>query len=662
MGELRNLGGNLYEYKINDFRNGIVALGPGGAATAFGTVDTQDTMLSITNMTAYSGALEPITGDVKYNTTAITGATASVDYMFPYFKPDANGMSLLVGKGGQLYEHPTSGASTTVTTLVTLTNSGTTRYGAQGLGYNWISGSSLTLLRYNFANPGGLGKLGYAGTKSPTNAPTMALVSATAFQTTNTVYKYRYAWEYGTGRELGMGWKESSTSITFLGAANGISVTMDANPPSNYAHATARALFRNVTSLTTTFFLITRTAYSGSSLATSFLDTVSDATIELAEETDPVFGETITAPVYSELLPPAMTYVATHEGRLWGLDIWKEGTRYPHTVVHSRIAGLAPHFDQFEGAATLQAIDASAGDPMGLMTWMGNLYAFFRRGISALSIDPAPGRAPAFTQIVYGQGCVNAKTLCVTPEGIVFQSQRGLVLFNGGPNPVPYSDRLISKIAGSSFNGAGYVPKTREFRLATTAYNTFVKCTQNDYWYTCDDFSIANNNWSYSCQAGDDLVYGLATGVTEHVYKANQASTYGNGIDAVQLSRGLVFNDLHFGFPEKSKFLKDIEVTFTRKIIPKASTSYIGVTWKNDTLVSTGITQSFFPAVEAKTFRFGFNPAGATFLGSNFMALSFLLSMPSGDNTDSNLKQTPIESITFHFTMDPNQNAVVGVA
>ena len=236
MGELKRLRGNEYTYTIRDWRVGVTAYGPEGLARV-GAPDEIDSFYEIQHMDSLSGRLEPVVGDAVYNSVSFTGTGAeigNVDFMFPYIRQDNNGLLLLVGSGGQLFEHPTSGASTTVTTLVTLTAAGVDRFGAQALGYCYISGSSLTLLRYCHKNPGSLGKLSFAGTKAPDTAPTMALRGAGDL-VSSTGYSYRYAWEYGvtatSGRgELGMGWKQSATIVTATAVSTSVSITMDASP------------------------------------------------------------------------------------------------------------------------------------------------------------------------------------------------------------------------------------------------------------------------------------------------------------------------------------------------------------------------------------------------------------------------------------------------
>lgn len=658
MGELTRLRGNQYRYTIRDFRIGLTAYGP--QSITLGDTMQSDALTTFSNCSSESGRLEPIIGDAYYNSTSFSVGGSAVDYLFPYIRQDGNGLLLLVGYGGNLFEHPTSGSSTTITSLVTLNNSGTARYGAQALGYNYISGSSLTLLRYCHANPGSGGKLSFAGTKAPTNAPTSTLRGAGSL-TSSTGYVHRYAWEYGVtstdGRgELGMGWKQNSSIVTCTAVSTSISVTMDASPPSDYSHVVARSVWRNTTAYQESFFLVTRTAYSGSALPTSYLDTSADSSIELGEETDPIVGQTVTAPIYSELLPPRMQFVATHEGRLWGLDITVNGTRYPHRVVYSRIAGIAPHFDQFDLSANIPAADASVGLPTGLVAWMGNLYALFERGICILSSDPGPGRIPSFSQVVYGRGCINAKTIAACPDGIVMLSSEGVILFNGGPIPVPLSEDAWTLMRGySSVGSAGYEPLYREYSIGLRFLESepvvFVYGFRTKRWSQWSDTGSAGQslaNWNYTCQAGSDLVYGLATAGGPRVYKRKrgtlQASLLGSNLN---MARQIMAHSTDFGL-YGTKWLRDITIELNGPATLTDSGNSITAVFRS-VLGLTTLSSLWPQSNSVTTHRLVFNPATSIF---NAMQWGITVSGAFPENVPATCT---IEAVHLNFVHEPNR-------
>lgn len=642
MGDLQQLRGSEWRYTIRDFRGGLKLFGPAGIN--LGDVSDIDSMATLTCFGSYSGRLEPIVGDAAYNSTSITNISSSVDFLFPYMQPNSSGVLLLVGKSGHLYEYATSGAGTTITSAVEIGAAGVSRFGSQALGYCWIGASNTQLYRYNQGNPGSGGKLSYAGTKAPTNAPTAAVASGSGL-TLGTGYSYRYGWEYGVSRELGQGWKQSSAPITPTVGNLQVTVTMDASPPSNYSHAVSRALWRNTTSYQDTWFLLTRTDYSGSALSTTYRDSSADTAIENGEICRPLVGETITAPVYSELLPPKIQFPCVHEGRLYGLDVWVGSVRYPHRVVYSDIDLIAPHFDQFYTTSNIQAISGDAGEPRGLVSWMGNLYAIFERGISVLSADPGPGRLPSFAQVVYGRGCINSLTIAVTPDGIIMLSHEGLILFQGSPNPKPLSENIWNALRGASTGAGGYNPLYREYDLSmgSSIPNVYTLQMSNGMWTDSYDTFAANTNWTYCCQVGNDLVYAYGTGnESRKVYKRKRGSL-GTSLSTNFLTRKAVLQYTDFGKPMQVKYLRDIIIELNTAVASDGTSNLI-LYFKNDTGTVTSATRSF-SATSSRSQRFVFDPSG-----TQFHQLSLELNLAG---TDSAIRSIPVDTLTFHFIAEP---------
>lgn len=682
MGELVRLRGNEYVYRISDFSHGLNYVSSCYNQPGFGDRKIPDSATKMQNFASYSGRLEPVQSDATWGSAAaeLPAVTASIDYIFPYMKSDGDAPILLTIRNGKLYEWPESGSPSTVTAIIDPGSAGTKRYGAQALGYNWIGGLSLSLLRYNYSNPGSLtnGKLSLAGTAAPSNSPTLLLMGAGNL-TSGTGYTYRYAWEYGVGRELGMGWRGTPNLVTCTGVSTSISITMDANPPTSFSHAVSRALFRTTTAYQSSFFLVTRTNYTGSSLPTSYLDTIPDAEIELGEETDPVGPQDTTDPPFSELLPPRMTYVAVHEGRLWGLDIWKDGVRYPNRVVYSRIAGIAPHFDQFETGANIQAIDASAGLPTGLVAWMGNLYAFFERGISVLSSDPAPGKLASFAQVVYGRGCIRPQSIAVCPEGIVFLSSDGLYMFSGSPNLTPMGNkvgglfRAINVLSSGStqLKVGGYDPLYREYHLygftsipveETIDWGILSYSFQNDHWYESSNNSANQNEWSYTCQVGPWMVYGLASitsSSSNQLWKKHGSTLFGmDNVSTVTAAvRAWSSHPLDFGMENQVKTLRYVTVVFEDRVTPSTASSFTVHLWRegrlsnwlsSDYSTSVSITRAF-TGLPGSRHRFNFQ-------AEQFIRLQPYLYMASSCTTTV---RTAIRSIEYGFTAEQQRTGEV---
>jgi len=652
MGYLVKSAGNQWRYIMNDFRNGLLDFSP--SLGSLGTPDFPEAFQIFYNYVSEGGFLEPAYGDAKYNDTAIFGSDA-IDWIFPYVRPDSSGYLLLAGRGGNLFEVPTSGSSTTITSAVALTSGGTVRYAAQALGYCWISGSNLSMLRYNYGNPGSGGKLSYAGTKAPSNAPTMTLATGNAL-TIGSGYGYRYAWEYGTSRELGMGWKQSSGLVTPTSGNQSVTITMDASPPTSFSHAVSRALFRNTPNYPSSYFLVTRTEYSGSALATTFNDGTADTTIEGGEETDPTYAETTTLPIYSSLLPPNTTFLALHEGRLWGLDVWSGSTRYPHKAIYSRVSpvGPAPHFDQFEATNVVSAAPAQFGLPTGLMSWMGNLYAFFEYGITVLSSDPGPGRIPAFSAVVAGRGCLSPRSLALTPYGICMISAEGPIAFDGSPTPKPlakYGSGAL-KWSVSTSNGASvvglYEPRQWTYDMGNVGSLTggygpstvsFSYRFSHDYLVQFGDDDWDNFRWSYATNMGATAIYALSASNTAggngFIYKRGLGDK-ASGIDASPLRRAICTQSTDLGMPFMVKRLKEIIIHFGLRITFSAS-SYIKVSFRPD--AAENVVTHTFPTTASRTFRFRFNPAT-----SQFHRLIFNMVLSEADS-DAGSSITAIEFV-----------------
>jgi len=583
-----------YEWRllIDDFSGGMMLAGPDDTTYSKATDKTPESYFPrVKNMRSESGLGEPINVDSSFGVSFSSGAVA--DLIFGYQHSITQVMVLSNGK----LQHMNSGATVAVTSVTAIGSFGD-RQAAQLMGYMVVGGATSastafqtpqTLYCYNLNGPGA-GKtsggtftsgaqMGIAGTPCPTFGPTPTIRTAASSLTTGTLYRYRLGWKYGTGGELGLGWRESHVSVSITGITQAISVTMNTDPPSEYAHCVKRSLYRNTDAFPDSFFLVTETDYS-SSMVTSILDTASDASIELGEECDPIDPKaglgTLASQYRSEMLPPKAVYVCAHEDRLWFGDITvSDGTRYPCRIAFSRIDGangaVVRRVTQVDPNEFVE-LPAGYGRMTGLFEWMGNLYATFERAIFVQSFDPGPGRLPAFTLVVAGFGCISPKSIAPSPFGVFMNSSQGPILFDGGPRPQRVGDRIRAILGSSAIvDGCGkYDPKRHSyvvgFPTVGSAYEFLPE--QNGgrgYWHEVDGGVSSGGLWANAETIGDSIYYSLTTGANkEKLLKRGSGALGGGSSSPVTRVVTTKFHD--FGRPNEVKTLRKLFLQFATSV------------------------------------------------------------------------------------------------
>lgn len=181
--------------------------------------------------------------------------------------------------------------------------------------------------------------------------------------------------------------------------------------------------------------------------------------------------------------PPSSLYLAEHQNRLWsvgpdGRTVWfsKDLTLNP---------GVAPGFNP--------ALTLTFADPIVALASMDSaLVAFTATGIYAIQGDgPAPNGQNATYQAVRVQtdvGCSNARSVVSMPDGVMFQSSRGLYLIDRGL-VVSFAGKPVQTVtSGASVTNATLVAKYSEIRFAlstgTTAVFNYVEKQWSTYRYS----------------------------------------------------------------------------------------------------------------------------------------------------------------------------------
>lgn len=596
MGRLLKGPGNLWRYIIDDFSGGMGFFGPEDTAATASTDNIPENMFTyVANARSRSGSLEPVSGDSTYSVGILSTTTGS-SLFFTY---QHSASVILAVFGPHVYTIPSSAATGTLTSVTeAFATSFDRHFMSQFLLYGYKTGNvnrdfptntPITVTRLNLDGPGAGrnsvptfisgAQIGRAGTAAPTNVPTMAVSTTAGGLTTSTTYKYRLAWKYGTGGELGMGWKESATSITVNGATQSVSITVDQHPPNEYCHVVKRSLYRNTTAFQENFFLVTESAYTNT-LPSSILDTASDASIELGEQTDPVKQvegtNTASDPYRSEMLPPKAVYCCVHEGRLWLGDlIDSSGNRYPTSVAYSEISGISPRPDQFRPKNKI-SLHGGNGRMTGLVEWMGNLYCLFERAIFVLSSDPGPGRLPAFTEVVSGFGCTEPRSVATAPEGIYMLSGTLPILFDGSASPKPIGERISAILRYAKRNDPTnfydtngiYDQGNQSYWLngpgATNCFEFFPRDNGGaGYWMASTATEVSGRG--EATVMNGDVYFETRGGGIRWVMKKGGAGLGKNQGDN-HLPRAFYTKFLHHNEPTLAKHLKAIRLVYTESV------------------------------------------------------------------------------------------------
>jgi hypothetical protein len=221
------------------------------------------------------------------------------------------------------------------------------------------------------------------------------------------------------------------------------------------------------------------------------INTVTDA-ILLTRRTLYTTGE-----VLENIAPPALRHVIVHNNRLWGISC-DDADR----IWLSKLQSLR----EAQGFNEVLSYRIPGADLVGLASLDGKLVAFGKRGIwcvfGAGPSDTNLGNDLADPQPVSMEhGCVDARSICVFPGGVTFQSTDGLLYVVQSSMAVqPISMAVYDSLHSyPTINSVTYIPDDHEIRVcatntAGTASQVLVWNTLLDQWYTWVPKDAAGNS------------------------------------------------------------------------------------------------------------------------------------------------------------------------
>ena len=198
------------------------------------------------------------------------------------------------------------------------------------------------------------------------------------------------------------------------------------------------------------------TLNSVSAYTVTFSDTVSDATLA----SRPLLYTT--GGVVENIPPGASSGLTIHRGRLWAVD----GLN-PLRLWYSRqVASGAPV--EFSDVLALD-VDSRGGDVVALGSLDDKLVVFKRTQIFVVSGQgpDSTGSQNDFSDAVLvtsDVGCVDARSLVVTPSGLVFQSTKGIYLLDRSL-AVSYIGADVEAYNGATVESGQLIPTANQVRF-----------------------------------------------------------------------------------------------------------------------------------------------------------------------------------------------------
>lgn len=210
----------------------------------------------------------------------------------------------------------------------------------------------------------------------------------------------------------------------------------------------------------TTFYrassLTAPTANDPSTFTVTFSDTVSDATLQ----SRPLLYTT--GGIVENIPPGAVNSLVTHRGRLWAIDALN-----PLRLWLSRqVSTGAPV--EFSSVLSLD-VDSRGGDVVALGSLDDKLVIFKRTQIFYVSGQgpDATGSQNDFSDSVLvtsDVGCIDARSLVVTPAGLVFQSTKGIYLLDRSL-AVSYIGADVEAYNGETIESGQLIPTANQVRF-----------------------------------------------------------------------------------------------------------------------------------------------------------------------------------------------------
>ena len=146
---------------------------------------------------------------------------------------------------------------------------------------------------------------------------------------------------------------------------------------------------------------------------------------------------------------PAFSDIAVHDNRLWGA-----------TVNGEHIYGSASDdISDFSGASINEGLAARLtpylpGASRGICSYGGDLLVFKESAVILVWGSAAAGYR---YEIIHGIGCIDPRSIAVTPAGVIFLSRNGFCIYDGSaPRSVSQKLNTVYTEAVSGFDGDTY--------------------------------------------------------------------------------------------------------------------------------------------------------------------------------------------------------------
>lgn len=172
--------------------------------------------------------------------------------------------------------------------------------------------------------------------------------------------------------------------------------------------------------------------------------------------------------------------VTAHHGRIWGTVV--NGSQIYASASDDIFSFSAPDINN--GFAARLSINTS-GIFTGICEY-GNVVIAFKE--NSYSIIYGSNPANYSVENMNGIGCIDGKSIAVTPAGVIFLSHKGFYMYTGSVVPTLLSDKLKTRYtaAVSGYDGRLYYASALR---ADGARELIVYDTQRNVWHVHDDFA-----------------------------------------------------------------------------------------------------------------------------------------------------------------------------
>jgi hypothetical protein len=252
------------------------------------------------------------------------------------------------------------------------------------------------------------------------------------------------------------------------------------------------SLYRTTSGGFTFHFIESKSSFSGSPIV--FTDIRSDANIEsrrILYKSPGIPGDAV-----DRVGPPGLYAMVSHQNRLvgWaddGITLW---------FTNEAVQGEAYYWNELFALPI-----AEGGDGVALASQDGTLFAFKRNHIFVVSGDgPAENGVGGWnvSRLPSDVGCVDPRSIAITPDGIWFRSPKGLELLARGGSVV-WAGEAVSGVLTDDVEITSAVADSERATLLWTCRGP------DDDGFTIV-FDYANNVWSIDRVGSDDVAESAA--------------------------------------------------------------------------------------------------------------------------------------------------------